>query len=262
MLDGNKLINGNTLEVLVRAIGAKLHRVDDQININKTAANSASEVANAAKQAVEQLRTTINGIEGGAGTEGKIKELTDKLFGTNESAEKVAKLTDFNELKKVVDNFFAKADEESFDENLDTLKEIIDYIKNNNDAAGLLAKVNKNTNDIQKINDADFATQIARLSNMFATLRSPDDSVEGSIGEAISEVLRNYVQKTYLESKYSTTEVSDQKYLKANDIVTTQKVAELLNEHIFDRKEVVQWNRDTGDVNINLDSDLARTDSL
>lgn len=128
----------------------------DYINEKFAAATSG------ATQAIEALAERVTTAEGDIDTlEGKVEALeadaekhADKTYVDEELAKKAAQ-TDFEALKKVVDDFFAE--DAAVNDVIDTLKEITTYIANDKEgAADLTARIGalETKVDVEKVSEA------------------------------------------------------------------------------------------------------------
>ena len=237
-----KLITETSFKALIQAIGKKLGQIDTQVAADKSKlADLETNFDTKAVRAInDELGRDILEVKADAEDAKRLLvDLKQTAFGSD-TPYKVAKASEFETLKGVVDTFFAKNAGESFDENLDTLKEIINYLKTNPSGASVVTDVRDLKNVVNRLTSGD-GLYNDRLEPNLEKINSTR-----SISWRIDKALEQYV---------TTSKLSDQlgNYVNNSDLLDFDDSIRSINEHLFDNKLVVTKSG-TDDVNINLNA--------
>lgn len=246
-----KLITETSFKALIQAIGKKLGQIDTQVATDKSKlANLESNFDTKAVEAINnELGINILTVKGEAEDANRLLgDLKTAMFGSKEPY-KVAKDSELEILKGKVNTFFEGATFDSDGNNvIDTLKEIVDYLKTNPSGTTAVADINVFKTILKKLSG---------IENLFDEHGVPNTEKVNEVMSAKEKIdisLRNYAQKSDLDHYLRKIDLQE---LRLEDAVYT------INKHLFDDKRVVTASGD--DVNINLnatDLQLAQEDRL
>ena len=249
-----KLITETSFKALIQAIGKKLGQIDTQVATDKSKlADLETNFGTKAVQAInDELGINILAVKGNAEDANRLLgDLKTAMFGSKEPY-KVAKDSELEILKGKVNTFFEGATFDSEGNNvIDTLKEIVDYLKTNPSGTTAVADVQDLKNIVNRLTRED------GLYNV--DLKSFPEKIYNtrSISERINKALEQYVTTSKLSEQLNN-------YVNNSNLLDFDDSIRLINEHLFDNKLVVtKSGTDNVDINLNAtDTQMPKEDRL
>lgn len=244
----------NELGININVVKANAENANNSFDDLKTAMFGSKEPYKVAKDSdidtlSSHLRTLQGNIQGATAQAGAIvNEYMKSLLGTkNEGGEEVpndpyivAKASELETLKGKVDTFFEGATFDSEGNNvIDTLKEIVDYLKTNPSGTTAVADVQDLKNIVSRLTREDglYNVDLKSFPEKIYNIRS--------ISERINKALEQYVTTSKLSEQLNN-------YVNNSNLLDFDDSIRLINEHLFDNKLVVtKSGTDNVDINLN-----------